>query len=936
MRIAALAMTILLAIGVLPSAAQTSSSAVAGVVTDSSGGVLPGVTVTATNGATGFSRTVVTGELGAYRLSELPPGTYSLTFELAGFAPVDRKSIVLTIGAEAVASVSLQVGSVQESVTVSGEAALVEVSEKSVSTTITPKEVDALPVVGRKFVNLASLAPGVTSDYSSTTSTTDSIAFGGLGETYKSLWLEGVDIADQVTAGGTTLSDASRLSVPQEAVQEFQVMANQYSTEFGRSASGVINVLGKSGTNAIQGRAYYFLKGQNFDKPNYFSTGKTPYKQQQGGASFGGPIVKNRAFFFGTFDSQYLANVVTYSVPAFLKPILPDFVNRSEAPQPSHSNHAYGRLTWTLSPSQYLSVTGLGGAGTQDLQTTGGRTAADAGYTDMTNDKFVAGSLSSVLRNGWTHVLRLSWSDAVKNRPTSGPPGPIVNFPSFTYGERGNYPQNRSQQNYIAMSTTSYHHETKRMGIHDVKFGAEMNITKGGYDQNRVFNGQYDFLQDKLPVPGDLSTYPVTFQIRTGTGQLNRDVDVYGFFVEDKMNLRHGFTLTAGLRYDPQFWRGGLNGQDIPGDIPIEQFWARFVAGDLKGTNYKAVPNDNNNLGPRIGFAWDMNQKGTTVVRGGWGLFNGFINTSPVGGAIGNYPDVLTQTFANDFRVTGIPNGAFPALMPLSQLSKSGSASVSVPVPASLAQFPQTQQYTLGVERQVSGSTAVAAYYIRLLGENFPRDYNVNSRRADGTYPVLGSGIIMNANTWNDPIRTQQFQVQLVRRLRRDFSFKTSYTYLHANSFANPVNANDPFNAVNWGPTLNDVHHRFVANATYRLPFDVNLGTVVTATSAPPYNIITGVDDNRDRNVNDRPIVHGAMLTPFAGRGDTYFDTDLRLSKTVKLSGARRFEVMFEMFNLLNTVNYANYNGNQRAVTFGQPSLAMSPFQGQFGVRFDF
>lgn len=930
------AMFLAAALAGAPLYAQSSSAALAGTVADQSGAPLPGVLVTAAAPSTGLVRSTITGERGGYRLTGLPPASYTVTFELAGFTPVTQKGLMLAIGSEGTLNVQLRVGSVRESVTVSGGHPLVETSQKSVTTTITPIVIDALPIVGRRFVNLAALAPGVTNDYASVTSTTDSIAFGGVSENYKSLWFEGIDIGDESTGGGTNLSDASRLPIPQEAVQEFQVMSSQYSVEFGRSATGVINVLGKSGTNARQGRAYYFLKDDAFDKPNAFATGKTPYRQQTFGGSFGGPIRQDRVHYFATYEGQVQQNVVTFKIPAFILPILPAFDQRTEAPQPSNSHNSYGKLTWTLSPTQYLSVSTLAGRSRQELAGTGGAIAADAGYTNIAKDVYVAAALTSAFSRRWTHVLRLAWSNVVTDRPTSGPTGPTVTFPSFTYGERSNYPQSRFQKNAIVMSTSEYHRETSRFGTHDVKFGASANLTQSNYTEERGFNGAYVFLQDKLPVAGVPSTYPATFAIRTGNGAIeNRDVNVFAFFIEDQLKMRGGVTLTAGIRYDPQFWRGELAGKPLPTDIPIEQFWARFVAGDLKGTNYLAVPADHRTFGPRVGVAWDATRDGKTVVRGGWGIFNAFITTRFPVGSIGTYPDVLSSAYGNDVRVTGIPNSAFPDVMPTSALSKSGSTSVSVPVPASLARFPSTQQFTAGVERQLAQSTTVAVSYAKILGRHFQRTYNVNARRADGTYPVLSSGIILNVFAWDATSRTDQVLVRLSRRMRGRLAFDGSYTYTRAFGMDTPVDANDPNNRVNWGPTINDVHHRFVGSVVYRLPFDAQLGVLVAATSAPPYNVITGTDDNKDRNINDRPVVGGVMVGPNSGRGDRFANTDVRVSKAVGI-GHGSLTLMVEAFNLFNTRNYGGYSGNRLAVTFGQPTVALAPFQAQLGVRFDF
>ncbi len=152
---------------------------------------------------------------------------------------------------------------------------------------------------------------------------------------------------------------------------------------------------------------------------------------------------------------------------------------------------------------------------------------------------------------------------------------------------------------------------------------------------------------------------------------------------------------------------------------------------------------------------------------------------------------------------------------------------------------------------------------------------------------------------------------------------------------SDPVNKQNIFQD-NWGPGPNDVRHRFVFSGTYLLPKDFQVGVIVNATSAPPYNVTTGFDANGDRDTNDRPIVNGVMIGPYSARGDSYFRTDMRISHMFKFGGSRTFELLWEMDNLFNTVNYGGYIGNMRSTSFGKPTFALSPFQGQLGLRFNF
>ena len=922
----------LLGVAPLPAAtwAQSTNATVDGTIRDDQGGVLPGVTVTVIKSDTGLTRSVVTGERGSYRVSELPPGRYTIKAELPGFASVERQDIVLALGNNLTLNLELKVAAVQETVTVTGQSPLVETSQKSLETNITPAEVDDLPVKGRQFVDLALLAPGVTVDTASANSATDSISFGGFNEQFKSLWLEGIDINDEVTGGGSGLSNASRHTFSQESVQEFQIVANQYSVEFGRSGSGVINILTKSGSNRLAGRGYYFLRDDAFDKPNAFATGKVPFRQQQFGATLAGPVVRDKVHSFASYERQIYDDVVTVNVPAFVLPIITD--PRTEVPRPLRQHNFFGKLTATLSARHYLSATGMYGNQDRKAQDLGGNIAGDGGFNEKAHDVYVAGAITSVFTNNFTNQLRLAYSDAVKDRFPSGEPGPRIIFPSISFGQATNFPQTREQINYIVMNTMNLHREGWG-GTHDFKGGFEINVSRGPRTINTAFNGEYLFTADALPVAGVPSTFPARYRTATGTGALDRDVDMYAFFFEDNWRVAPGLTLSAGVRYDLQALRGDLDGEPLPADIPAEQFWTRFVEGDLAGRNWIAYPNDKNNVGPRIGFAWDPGNTGRTVVRGGYGVFFDQIWTNDTGNVVQNYPNVFTQQFANDARVTGIPNTFFPGTPPVSLLSATGSTAVQVPNAG--AESPSTQQSSIGIQRQVGSHNSVSADYIHVLGLHFRRAYNANARQPDGTFPLLRSGTVITVGDYGNRIDSDQVQLKFERRMSNNLSFRTAYTYMRVFQFLEtPVDKTN--RDADWGPAPNDTRHRVVVSSVYRAPFDIQLGTIITAMSAPPYNITTGVDSNGDRDINERPIENGVMIAPFSARGDRYFSIDLRTSRSFRLPGDRRIEVLWEMFNLTNTTNFGGYDGNMRSTFFGQPRFALPPFQGQLGVRLDF
>src|SRR5262249_27315049 len=272
--------------------AQTTSGSILGDVTDATGARLPGVTVKLLNQSTGATRETLTSEVGSYRFDALPPVDYTLTVELTGFSTVTRQNLKVPVATAIKIDFSLQVASTAETITVTEEVPLVETTENAVKTLIDNAKIEALPLKTRDFMNLALLAPGVVSDQSSDAGggETDSVSFGGMSERFKSMWLEGVDFNDEVTGGGSSLSSATRTQLAEEAIQEFQVMANSYSAEYGRTATGVINIVTKSGTNELHGGGFIFRRDDRFAKPNYFARDKDvpPFNAEQYGATLGG------------------------------------------------------------------------------------------------------------------------------------------------------------------------------------------------------------------------------------------------------------------------------------------------------------------------------------------------------------------------------------------------------------------------------------------------------------------------------------------------------------------------------------------------------------------------------------------------------------------------------------------------------------------------
>jgi hypothetical protein len=540
--------------------------------------------------------------------------------------------------------------------------------------------------------------------------------------------------------------------------------------------------------------------------------------------------------------------------------------------------------------------------------------------------------------------LRLSASHQALDRvlPAGSTSKPEIRFPTVQFGRASNVPQSRTQDNYIVTNATSVNFVAK--GTHDLKFGFEMNKVPTTSKINQSFNGLFEFLQDRPVVAGDPTSLPFRYtqgvELRGELAALTRDVDIYSAFINNQWQPVSNLTLNIGVRYDWQFWRGDLNGQDVPSDIPIEQFWVRQITGDLRGQNFKGAPNDLNNIAPRLGLTWDPMSNGRTVVRAGYGIYYDQINTTTMRGIVAGYPGFITTQIANDSRSGArIPNDFFPRI-PTQTFPESVGTAFRVASPN--AEAPYSHQITAGTTRQIGTNFAASFDYVYMRGEHFPLTRNVNARRADGTFPILASGLRLLVYDDSAPIRIHQAQFRLQKRFSNKLGFLLGYTLGSAKSIADNGTPSDKYDLMaDWGPTANDVRHRFVGNVIYQLPWGIQFGTIVTANSAPPYNITTGTDVNRDGDNNDRPTGVGYN----EGRGDRFFQMDLRTSKRITI-GRVSGEILWEMFNVFNTVNFNNYNGNQSTAPgvtstgiptgFGRPRQAFDPFQAQIGFKLTF
>jgi len=590
-----------------PAWAQVGGSAnVAGIVTDDSGGALPGVTVTITNTATGRVQTLVTGAEGRYRAVALPPGPYEVAAELQGFAAV-RRAITLVVGADAALDMSLGVAALAETITVSGEAPLIEVAKSQPSSVITSAQLDSLPVLSRNFMVLAQLLPGAApiSRAVSTLPRNGATKFGGVpDERYAyTTQIDGGDVDDAIWGHPT-------INLSQDAIAEFKVYRNQFDAQYGKATTAVVSVVTKSGTNRTSGSGYYFGRDKSLNARNAFSTSVPPFKQSRVGYSFGGPVVQNQMHFFTAYEGLFLNTAAITSLPStnpfatlengtFSKNVRRRNFDARVDNRLSNAHNMYVRYAYDFygdyAPEK------------PDRSLDGGLlTLGSADLNDFSKSHSLVAEENWILSGTAVNTLR---AHVLIHRLFATPTftGQGVTRPSFSWGQ-----QQQSPQKFPRDRVTITDALLLSRGKHDLNIGGEWTRGYYGFDAHHNEGGLWTFQTD---VPFDRSqaaTYPFQFTIRNNGVYEHRGSQIAAY-VSDTYRVVPRWTLNLGLRWD---FDTNLRDNDVIDRMladPQFRGMDKFVSSD-RGNQYDAFQ-------PRVGATWDMRGDGTLVARGGYGVY---------------------------------------------------------------------------------------------------------------------------------------------------------------------------------------------------------------------------------------------------------------------------------------------------------------------------
>ena len=951
------------ALGVMSVAAQSQSTSgnIEGRVVDPNGAVIPGISVTATNQDTGFGKVVQTDSDGNFLFVLLPPGNYRLEVGAAkGFAAATYSNVKVTVGAKTPLEIKLTAGGTTNVVDVVSQGQGVETTRTSISTTIDERRVTNLPTNGRNFLDFAILTPGIVRD----PTRSGDLAVGGQKGTLNSIQVDGAS-SDNTFFGQSSGRIGSGRAPSQfsiDTVKEFQVNQNGFSAEYGRAAGAVINAITKSGTNKFTGSffEYYRDDSLNARNPNLVAAGRVRPAGtiNQFGGTFGGPIKKDKVFFFGAYEGQrsnlpnpVLLNSLPFApanVQSFLASKVTSYnVNRVQDTYliKTDFNINDRNQVWVRFNQQNFQGTNLENGGSLSAQE----------HTGNSNVKTsaITGAWISTISPKWFNEFRYQFSrDSEPGFANTASPEATftasangINDGTFNIGRNNFSPRETTiRRNQIIDS------QTYLAGNHTIKYGADLLFDKIFNFFPGLFSGSYTFtnyttFSNQLATPGAqfASRYRQSFGgAGTTGGTTNPNNNEYGFFVQDDWRVNKKLTVNLGLRYDYQ----------SIAKPSIQNPNAALIAA---GFDTSFQPKDKNNFAPRIGLSYAFDEK--TVIRGGYGVYYGRTPAIMTGTA---HSQNGIQVIAIDINCTNTP-----ALCPLYP-----NVFSSVPTGATLApinlylfdknyQQPYTQQARVQFEREIFKNTTFSAQYTMFRGSDLSRTRNANLLAPVSTpVQVFEAGATTSTSTVNVPRFTAGPKVagftrislfestarsqyhglsfELNRRFSNHFQFNTNYTWSNAKDNKPDQTsvvpgtddakvAENNFDLSNeYGRSDLDVKHRFVFSpvvetGTFKhsenkvlraLLSDYVFTGIFQAQSGIAYSALVSGDLNGDGNTStDRApgTVRNQFSTPAA------YIFDMRVGRVIKIKERYRISLFAEGFNIFNRANVISVNNTQYA-----------------------
>lgn len=932
---------VVLAAAAFPLYGQTDAGSIDGRIFDQQRAGMPGVAITAKNEATGLTRTTTSGSTGSFHFGSLPAGSYDLTAEIQGFSTQVRKGVTVQVASPTTVDFTMSVGNLSETVVVTGEAPLVQTTKSDVGQVITTAMVENMPLNGRKFQDLSLLVPGTrpANYYDPTKTEVGGISYGGLSGRSVNISVDGGDNNDGVVRGLLQQFSA-------DAIQEYKVTTQRYSAEFGRSTGGLVNVITKSGTNNLRGSGFLFARNDSLNAKTYFekahpatefavaseAVGKQPFSQQQVGGTVGGPIARDRAFFFFSYEFNRRNDFVIVNTGG----VLP--AEEGPKPKPFRNHLVTAKTDFQLNPDNRLLVRYALEDQNRKHDFIGGNTLASAGALNTNMIHSAIAKNSTVLGNSKLNEAVFLFQYFENNITAEDSSKPGITTPDFFFGANGNTPQQTIQRRFQIRDDFSFR-KTGWAGDHDFKVGGEVIRSHyGGFFTPSLY-GSFTFYN---PLPGnDLNAYlnaiADSFSGSAGDNEANDNWTYVATYFQDDWKPKNNFTVNMGLRWEMQAG-------------PYQNNFDTPVLRKLKELGYRTErKQDLKNFGPRVGFAWDLKGDGKTVVRGGYGLYYDEI-----------FQNITLYEKWNDVRTPLYFVSASPAPFTAAYYQQNTQAvRDSLKDPTFSGQImrltapdlkqPYSQQFNAGFSHALSPNLSFDVDYIRAIGKqeihrwviDVPQNANTRLSPA-GAFEPLWNRINVEGNRGHS--RINGLLLTGKARLSKAEVLAT-YSWTKGMNIANDFGSYPYTDLTNldwendWGPMANDIRHRVTLAGLFQLPAGIQLSSSVQANTGKPYTAFLGYGGARS---NLR--LPGTSRNQFRGPGMASWDA--RVSKVIDLRGGRSVEVLFEAFNLTNRVNLdgdvgfnTTYGTGATALpNFGKATQIVpnSQFQSEFGIRFKF
>lgn len=917
-----LSLLILSLVGI--SNAQKTTSDIVGTVVDSSDQAIAGATVTAKNIGTGATKSATSDSTGGFRIPNLQPGRYEITAEAANFSKSVVKDIELNVGVDFSFNMELKPGQVTEIVEVTAEGALIQTTRSDIDTSISPKEIENLPLLNRTFAGLSVIAPEArpVGNFDPTKTRVGNVAFSGGDGRQVNVNVDGGDNKDNVV--GSLIQNFSY-----ESIQEFQVLQHKWTADQGRSVGGVVNVVTKSGTNSLRGSAFFNYRGEELRAFDFFDKQariinpaftKPYFARQEFGGSIGGPIVKEKTFYFFALERfRERQNVSVFpGVVADLQAI-PGNEFVPLIPQPYNDTLLTAKVDHRFTDKQNLFV-----RFSYQKNDSPNDQVANPARTDLSGGNQTTNKLYSLVGNYTYNVSSNALNTFIfhfqdfKNEILPNKEGLTLNYPGgITIGQNANTPQATLERKYQFRDDFNL-----ISGNHAMKFGVNYIHTKlDGYFYfgTRGYSLTFNQTPSAIAAGGgynrDGLLQALTYS--DGASSHKQTIDQLAFYFQDDWKVRSNLTLNLGLRWDANI--GNLPAQNNNRTIlllaQLNHPLARALTQDAE--KLKRTTPSWTEFQPRIGFAWDPWKQNKTVIRGGYGIFYDqiFQNLS-LFSQTQSEPQIF-QTAINlqgaeltSFRYGTTPLPALPPGFNFGNLVTGAVGRINDPD----ATEPYVQKFSLGFQHEISKTMSISSDFVHTLGLFEPRFLNINptiQKTCNPAYPgalqtsnpAYAATCPRGVNTrLLDPAfaaaglglnRLSQINMFSTNNRSKFDSWSTTFKYRTAKVLLNAsyvlafskawggqptasysgngivVTPENQFANGEYGPTRMDERHRIVLSGVISLPWGVQVSPILQYGSPRPFSANTGFDIDGDGVATIDRLCQGVSpAAAFAVRGN--------------------------------------------------------------------